>query len=189
MSHKSSMHVGRESDDRVLPTKRPNNDGKPSAEGAEGRRSAKENSGQATATQTQSWGNALSGLHRVREAAKKDKRLQFTALLHHVSVPLLLDSYYALKREAAPGVDGVTWKDYETDLDKRLEDLHSRVHRGTYQAPPCKAQRAEGEASTTLARASGRPRQVVEKCSAGLLQLPRCAREPSQSQAFSAGGE
>jgi hypothetical protein len=72
MSHKSSMHVGRESDDRVLPTKRPNNDGKPSAEGAEGRRSANENSGQATASQTQSWGNALSGLHRVREAAKKD---------------------------------------------------------------------------------------------------------------------
>jgi RNA-directed DNA polymerase len=89
MSHKSSMHVGRESDDCVLPTKRPNNDGKPSAEGAEGRRSAKEKSGQATATQTQSWGNALSGLHGVREATKKDKRLQFTALLHHVSVLLL----------------------------------------------------------------------------------------------------
>jgi RNA-directed DNA polymerase len=136
MSQKSSVHVGRESDDRVLPTKCPNKDGKPSAEGAEGRRSAKENSGQATATQ--SWGNALSGLHRVREAAKKDKRLQFTALLQHVSVPLLLDSFYALKREAAPGVDGVTWKDFETDLDKRLEDLHSRVHRGAYRAQPSK---------------------------------------------------
>jgi hypothetical protein len=93
MSHKSSMHVGRESDDRVLPTKCSNNDGKPSAEGAEGRRSAKENSGQATATQTQSWGNALSGLRRVREAAKKDKR---------------------------------------------LEDLHSRVHRGAFRAQPSK---------------------------------------------------
>jgi hypothetical protein len=85
------------------PAKCPNKDGKPSAEGAEGRRSAKENSEQTTATQTQSWGNALSGLHRVREAAKKDKRLQFTALLHHVTVPLLLDGFYALKREAAPG--------------------------------------------------------------------------------------
>jgi hypothetical protein len=60
MSQKSSMHVGRESDDRVVPTKCPNKDGKPSAEGAEGRRSAKENSEQTTATQTQSWGNALS---------------------------------------------------------------------------------------------------------------------------------
>ena len=138
MSQKSSMHVGRESDDRVVPTKCPNKDGKPSAEGAEGRRSVKENSEQTTASQTQSWGNALSGLHRVREAAKKDKRLQFTTLLHHVSVLLLQDSFYALKREAAPGVDGMTWQEYETDLDKRLEDLHSRVHRGAYRAQPSK---------------------------------------------------
>ena len=139
MSQKSSMHVGRESDDRVVPAKCPNKDGSPSsAEGAEGRRSTKENSAQTTASQTQSWGNALSGLHRVREAAKKEKRLQFTALLHHVSVPLLLDSFYALKREAAPGVDGMTWKEYETDLDRRLEELHSRVHRGAYRALPSK---------------------------------------------------
>jgi retron-type reverse transcriptase len=138
MNHKSNMNVDGESDDRVVPTKCPNKDGKPSAEGAEGRRSAKENSGQTTATQTQSWGNALSGLHRVREAAKKEKRLQFTALLHHVSVLLLQDSFYALKREAAPGVDGMTWQEYETGLDKRLEDLHSRVHRGTYRAQPSK---------------------------------------------------
>ena len=76
MSHKSNINVGGESDDRVVPAKCPNKDGKPSAEGAEGRRSAKENSEQTTASQTQSWGNALSGLHGVREAAKKDKRLQ-----------------------------------------------------------------------------------------------------------------
>jgi RNA-directed DNA polymerase len=139
MNHKSNMNAGEESDDRVVPAKCPNKDGSLTlAEGAEGRRSTKENSGQTTASQTQSWGNALSGLHRVREAAKKDKRLQFTALLHHVSVPLLLDSFYALKREAAPGVDGLTWQEYETDLDKRLEDLHSRVHRGTYRALPSK---------------------------------------------------
>ena len=139
MNHKSNMNAGEESDDRVVPAKRPNKDGSvSSAEGAEGRRSTKENSGQTTASQTQSWGNALSGLHRVREAAKKDKRLQFTALLHHVSVPLLVGSFYALKREAAPGVDGMTWKEYETDLDKRLEDLHSRVHRGAYRALPSK---------------------------------------------------
>jgi len=139
MNHKSNMNAGEESDDRVVPAKCPNKDGSLTlAEGAEGRRSTKENSGQTTASQTQSWGNALSGLHRVREAAKKDKRLQFTALLHHVSVPLLLDSFYALKREAAPGVDGLTWQEYETDLDKRLEDLHSRVHGGTYRALPSK---------------------------------------------------
>jgi RNA-directed DNA polymerase len=138
MNHKSNMNVGGESHGRVVPAKGPNKDGKLSAEGAEGRRPTKENTEQTTASQMQSWGNALSGLGRVREAAGKDKRLRFTALLHHVTVPLLLDSFYSLKREAAPGVDGMTWKDYETDLDKRLEDLHSRVHRGTYRAQPSK---------------------------------------------------
>jgi group II intron reverse transcriptase/maturase len=86
----------------------------------------------------QSWGIALDGLRRVREAAKRDKRLRFTALLHHVSVALLSSSFYSLKREAAPGVDGLTWQEYETDLDKRLDDLQSRVHRGTYRALPSK---------------------------------------------------
>jgi RNA-directed DNA polymerase len=63
----------------------------------------------------------------------KDADLRFTALLHHVSEALLSNSFYALKRKAAPGVDGLTWQEYETDLDKRLEDLHSRVHRATFQ--------------------------------------------------------
>jgi RNA-directed DNA polymerase len=120
------------------PAKCPNKDGKSSAEGAEGRRPTKENTEQTAASQMQSWGNALNGLRRVREAAKRDKRLRFTALLHHVSVALLSNSFYTLKREAAPGVDGLTWQVYETDLDKRLEELHSRVHRGTHRALPSK---------------------------------------------------
>src|SRR6266478_793160 len=138
MNHNSNMNAGGESDGRVLPGKHPNKDGNSSAEGAEGRRPTTENTGQTAASQMQSWGNALDGLQRVREAAKRDKRLRFTALLHHVSVTLLTDSFYALKREAAPGVDGLTWQEYEKDLDKRLENLHSRVHRGTYQALPSK---------------------------------------------------
>jgi hypothetical protein len=104
----------------------------------EGSRPAEENTEQTTASQTQSWGDALSGLRGVREAAKRDKRLQFTALFHHVSVLLLESSFYALKRDAAPGVDGVTWTEYETGLSERLKDLHSRVHRGTYRAQPSK---------------------------------------------------
>ena len=74
----------------------------------------------------------------MRKAARKDKRTRFTALLHHVTVHLLRDSYYALQREAAPGVDGVTWKEYEADLDEELADLHSQIHRGTYRAQPSK---------------------------------------------------
>jgi RNA-directed DNA polymerase len=139
MSHNPNTNVGRESDGRVVPAKCPNKDGRiSSAEGMEGSRPTGENAGQTTASQIQSWGNALDGLRRVREAAKRDKRLRFTALLHHVSVALLGNGFYALKREAAPGVDGLTWQEYETDLDKRLEDLHSRVHRGTYRALPSK---------------------------------------------------
>ena len=138
MNPKSSMHVDGESDGRTVPTKCPNKSGEPLAEGMEGRRPTKENIGQTTAPRTQSRTGASSGLLGVREVARREKRARFTALLHHVSVPLLRDSFYALKQDAAPGVDGVTWKEYETDLDKRLTDLHSRVHRGTYRAQPSK---------------------------------------------------
>lgn len=139
MSHNLDMNAGRESDGCVVPTKCPNKGGCLSpAEDVEGSQPTKENTGQTTASQMQSWGNALNGLQRVREAAKRDKRLRFTALLHHVSIALLANSFYALKRQAAPGVDGLTWQEYEKDLDKRLAELHSRVHRGTYRALPSK---------------------------------------------------
>jgi len=104
----------------------------------EGRQPTKENIGQATAPRTQSRISELSDLLGVRKAARKDKRTRFTALLHHVTVGLLRDSYYALKGDAVPGVDGVTWQEYETDLEEKLADLHSRIHRGTYRAQPSK---------------------------------------------------
>jgi RNA-directed DNA polymerase len=72
----------------------------------------------------------------VREVAKKDRKLRFTALLHHVTVDLLRDSFFALKRKAAPGVDGVTWEEYGRDLEVHLVDLHGRIHRGAYRARP-----------------------------------------------------
>jgi RNA-directed DNA polymerase len=76
------------------------------------------------------------GLDGVRQAARARKQERFTTLLHHLSVGLLRDSFYALKRQASPGVDGVTWQEYETGLEDRLVDLHSRVHRGAYRAKP-----------------------------------------------------
>ena len=72
----------------------------------------------------------------MRQAAKERKKETFTALLHHVTIDLLRQSFYALKRRAAPGVDGITWQEYETGLEGRLVDLHSRVHRGAYRAQP-----------------------------------------------------
>ena len=88
--------------------------------------------------QTQSRISELSDLHGVREVARRDKRTRFNALLHHVTTKLLRESYYSRKREAAPGVDGVTWREYETGLDEKLADLHRRIHRGTYRAQPSK---------------------------------------------------
>ena len=72
----------------------------------------------------------------MREAAKQDGKLKFTALLHHVSIDLLRESYYSLKKQAAPGVDGMTWEEYGRDLEARLSDLHGRIHRGAYRAQP-----------------------------------------------------
>src|SRR5438309_10774393 len=85
---------------------------------------------------TQSGERVSQGLNGVRERARKNKQERFTALLHHVTVDLLLRSYYGLQRKAAPGVDGVTWREYETGLEDRLSDLHSRVQRGAYRAQP-----------------------------------------------------
>jgi len=105
-----------------------------SAEAGERRAQAKENIAQSNTHPTQSGERVSQGLRGVRQAARERKQEQFTALLHHLSVGLLRDSFFALQRQAAPGVDGVTWKEYETGLEGRLADLHSRVHRGGYRA-------------------------------------------------------
>lgn len=138
MSPKSSMHVDGESDGRVVPTKSSNKDGQPSAESLEGRRPTKENIEQPTPPRTQSRPGESRGLLGVREVARKEKRARFTALLHHVTVTRLQDSFSALKRGAAPGVDGLTWREYETDLEAKLTRLHGRLYQGTYRAQPSK---------------------------------------------------
>ena len=114
----------------------PNNEEFSSVEAGEERAWAKENIVQSNTSPTQSGKRVSQGLSGVRQAAKTRKQERFTALLHHVTVELLRDSFYALKRKAAPGVDGVTWQEYETGLEDRLVDLHSRVHRGAYRAQP-----------------------------------------------------
>src|SRR5215475_2270297 len=113
-----------------------NKSGRPPAESEEGRPLIKENTHQLSTPSTQSEISVSQGLAGVRRAAREGKERKFTALLHHLTVTLLRDSFYALKRKAAPGVDGVTWQEYETGLEDRIADLHSRVHRGAYQARP-----------------------------------------------------
>ena len=102
----------------------------------EGRPLTKENRDQQNLGRTQSRENGPNELDRVREAARRDGKLRFTALLHHVTVDLLRDSYHSLKKQAAPGVDGMTWEEYGQTLEARLSDLHGRIHRGAYRAKP-----------------------------------------------------
>src|SRR6266446_10742866 len=130
------MYVSEESDSGIVPMNHSNNDGKPSAEGEEGRPLIKENTHQSSTHSTQSEARVSQGLAGVRKAAREHKEMKFTALLHHVTVGLLRDSFSSLKRKAAPGVDGMTWQEYEAGLEGRLADLHSRVHRGAYRALP-----------------------------------------------------
>jgi RNA-directed DNA polymerase len=132
----SDMYAAEESDFGVVPMNQPNNSGKPSAEAGEGRPEIKENIAQSNTQPTQSGAGMSQGLSGVRKRAKERKQEKFTALMHHLTVDLLRESYFALQRKAAPGVDGETWQQYGTGLEERLADLHNRVHRGAYRAKP-----------------------------------------------------
>ena len=123
---------------RVNKGVQPKNQGQPPAEFVEKRPSAKGNTGQPTVTGTQGPEGTSSGLFRVREAAKRDSKLQFSNLLHHVNVDLLRQSYLALNRQAATGIDGVTWQEYGKELKEHLPKLHDRVQSERYQAKPSK---------------------------------------------------
>jgi RNA-directed DNA polymerase len=135
-SRKADVHAMEESDCRVVPMKQPNKEGIPSAEVVEGRRQLTENGAQSNTPPTQGGARVSQGLSGVRRAARGRKQERFTALLHHVTINLLRESFDALKKNAAPRVEGVTWREYETGLEDRLADLHDRVHRGTYRAQP-----------------------------------------------------
>jgi RNA-directed DNA polymerase len=136
MSEKSHMHDSGESYGGIQPTKQPNTRGTPPTEAVEERPLTKENAGQPNPYWTPSQGSGPSGLDRVREAARQDGKTRFTALLHHVTVDRLRESYHSLKKKAAPGVDGVTWEDYGRNLEANVIDLHGRIHRGAYRAQP-----------------------------------------------------
>ena len=130
------MHDREKSDPSIVATKAANKDGRPSAEPVERRGGAEGNTLQPSTPRTLSRAGVTDGLERVRTAARLRKKERFTALLHHVSVALLRQAYSRLKRDAAAGVDGVTWEEYGAGLDRRLADLHARIHRGSYRAQP-----------------------------------------------------
>jgi RNA-directed DNA polymerase len=133
------MNGPRQSDRPVVPPKPPNKAGRPAAEGVEGRGQAKGNPSQQHAPRTPSRDGALSALARVREAAARGRKVRFTALLHHIDdVGHLRAAYHALKRDAAPGIDGETWRHYGEALEANLADLAGRLKRRAYRAKPVK---------------------------------------------------
>jgi RNA-directed DNA polymerase len=146
-------HGGGRSDPGIVAVKLANNAEQSAAESAEPRTGTKGNADQQSTRQAQNWESVSQALARIRQAAKQRKKEQFTSLLHHVSVDLLRLSFFALKKDAAPGVDGLAWRDYETNLEGNLEDLHDRVHRGAYRALPSRRQ--------YIPKADGRQRPIA----------------------------
>src|SRR6266511_1287248 len=130
------MHDHGKSDGRVVPVKLPNKPGRSGAEVVEGRRPAKGNAASEPRAGRSAGLGVSSDLDRVRQVARKDRDVRFTALLHHVTVERLESAYRAIRPGAAPGVDGVTWRDYGRGLEESLQALQARVQRGAYRASP-----------------------------------------------------
>lgn len=130
------MDEREKSDSPVLPTSPPNKATAVAAEAGVGRGLAEGNTADPTRPGRSAGSGVASGLDRVREVARKDKDVRFTALLHHVDLSRLWAAYVAINPKAATGVDKVTWHAYGQDLRANLEDLLRRVHSGAYRASP-----------------------------------------------------
>src|SRR6266478_3295397 len=164
------MH-GREKSDSAIVAVKPTNKAVPTAaEPVEPRAGAKGNARQQSTHRTQGRERVAQALERVRQAARQRKKERFTALLHHISIDCLRMAFFALKRDAASGVDGLTWPTYEADLDRNLTDLHERVHRGAYRALPSRR--------TYIPKADGKRRplavaaledKIVQRATAAVL--------------------
>ncbi|WP_036047344.1 group II intron reverse transcriptase/maturase [Paraburkholderia mimosarum] len=134
------MNRREKSDSAILAMKPANNAGNPAAEWVERRAGTKGNTGQSNTCRAQNRASVPHGLERVRQAARQRKKERFTALLHHVTIDRLRESFHALKRHAAPGVDGVTWRYFEAGLEENLQRLFSQVQSGAYRALPVRRQ-------------------------------------------------
>ena len=131
------MMYGKEKSDLlIVPEKQANNAGNPAAESVEGSGGNKRNAEEQNTDRTQSRGSVSQAQARIREAVTRNRGEKLTALLHHVTIDSLRWSFFQLRKNAATGIDGVTWKDYEVGLEDKLADLNRRVHTGAYRAQP-----------------------------------------------------
>ena len=147
------MHDREKSDSAIVAAKPTNKAGATAAELVEPRAETKRNAEEQSTLRTQGRARVSQALDRVRQAARQRKKEKFTALFHHISVDLLRESFFALKRDAAPGVDGQTWADYAEDLEPKLQDLYARVQRGAYRAQPSRR--------TYIPKADGKQRPLA----------------------------
>src|SRR6266436_6408868 len=134
------MNEHGKSDPAVVAAKLANKAERSAAEPVEPRAGTKGNANQQHSGRTQSRETVSQVLARIRQTARERKKERFTALFHHINVELLRDAFFAIRREAAPGVDGVTWQDYAANVETNLHDLHARVQRGAYRALPSRRQ-------------------------------------------------
>lgn len=167
------MHDREKSDSAIVamkPTNKARAGTAAAAEPVEPRVGTKGNAEQQSTHRTLGRERVSHALDRVRKAARQRKKEKFTALLHHLNVDLLREAFFALKRDAAPGVDDLTWRTYATDLDRNLTDLHARVHGGAYRALPSRR--------TYIPKADGRQRplavaaledKIVQRATAAVL--------------------
>ena len=130
------MHGRGKSDSAIVAVKPTNKAERSAAEPVEPRAGTKGNAGQQSTCRAQSRVSVSQALERIRQAAKARKKEKFTSLFHHISIALLAEAFSELKEDAAPGIDGLTWREYGLNLERNLEDLHARIHRGAYQALP-----------------------------------------------------
>ena len=157
------MIHGREKSDSAIVATKPTNtaetivharhdDGK-AVEPVEPRAGTKRNADEQSTPRAQDRNRVSQALGRIRQVARQRKKERFTALLHHICIDCLRMAFFALKRDAAPGVDGLMWRTYEADLERNLTDLHERVHRGAYRALPSRR--------TYIPKADGRQRPLA----------------------------
>jgi hypothetical protein len=130
------MHEREKSDPAVVAVKPVNNAERSAAESVEPRAGTEGNASQHSTGRAQKRATVSQGLERIRQVAGQRTKEKFTTLLHHISTDHLEQAFLELQEDAAAGVDGLTWRDYEADLERNLEDLHARVHRGAYRALP-----------------------------------------------------
>src|ERR1700738_3387309 len=130
------MHEREKSGLAIVAVKPTNKAERFAAEPVEPRAGAEGNVGQHSTDRAQNRATVSQALERIRQVARQGKKEKFTTLLHHISTDHLEQAFLDLKEGAAAGVDGLRWQDYEADLERNLEDLHARVHRGAYRAQP-----------------------------------------------------